>query len=198
MITGFILMTGAWYDSTEAAMEAAGPSAAFYFVFVMVVNCYLILNLFVAILLEAFASGEEEEAAGDGTSAGAAEGGGGTLQKAGEAGVGGGGAASKGEAEGGEDEEEMPAHHDRALCCLAPTNPLRRCACAIVFNDAFEGLVISVIVASSVCLAIDAPRLDPFSDVAHYIRQLDLVWTIFFSMEAALKIVALGFLCNGR
>ena len=41
MLTGFILMTGAWYDATAAAMEAAGPRAAFYFVFVMVVNCYL-------------------------------------------------------------------------------------------------------------------------------------------------------------
>ena len=45
----------------STGMDVGGPGAAVFFIFVLVVGCYLILNLFVAILLEAFATPEEEE-----------------------------------------------------------------------------------------------------------------------------------------
>ena len=51
---------------------------------------------------------------------------------------------------------------------------------------------------SSICLAIDTPRLDAGSTLAAVLRRLDLLWATLFTLECALKIVALGFVCNGR
>ena len=45
----------------SAPLQVTGPAAAAFFIFVIVVGCYLILNLFVAILLEAFAEKDEDD-----------------------------------------------------------------------------------------------------------------------------------------
>eukprot|EP00966_Prymnesium_polylepis_P159367 3683318-Prymnesium_polylepis.1 len=191
-------MTGGWYDAAVAAVEAVGPAAAVYFVIVLVINCYLILNLFVAILLEAFATGDEEkeneeegEAADDkdaDTSARASASRRGSRKR-----------AMTQDEKQALFKQQLEAYDpaDSALSCIGSRNPLRRFARAVMLHDSFEMFIIFVIFASSVCLAIDNPRLDPDSELAAYIRQLDLVWTAIFTTEAALKIVALGFACNG-
>ena len=59
-ITCFILITGSWYDSAVVANSVTGPVAFLYFTCALVVGFYISINLFVAILLESFASVEEE------------------------------------------------------------------------------------------------------------------------------------------
>ena len=55
---------------TGAAADVAGTAvAACFFVFVLVIGCYLFMNLFIAILLEAFAGGDEEEDEAEGEDA---------------------------------------------------------------------------------------------------------------------------------
>ena len=49
------------------------------------------------------------------------------------------------------------------------------------------------ILASSVCLALDTPRLDPASRLAEVLKQLNLFFTVFFVGEMLTKIAALGF-----
>ena len=70
MMSVFIVMIGGWTDPMGAAADVAGTAvAACFFVFVLVVGCYLFMNLFIAILLEAFAGGDEEEDEAEGEDA---------------------------------------------------------------------------------------------------------------------------------
>ena len=55
MLTIFIIMTGAWYDPMNDAMPVTGSWCSYFFVAVVVVGMYMIMNLFVAVLLESFA-----------------------------------------------------------------------------------------------------------------------------------------------
>ena len=55
MITCFILMTGSWIDPLGPAVEVGGTSVTLYFVLIVLIGCYIIMNLFIAILLNAFA-----------------------------------------------------------------------------------------------------------------------------------------------
>ena len=200
MITSFILMTGGWYDATVYAMGATSPVAAFFFIFVIVVGCYLILNLFVAILLEAFAGGDEEEGDGDGAHNG---GGGGE-------GVDGGGDSAAAEGSGGGGTDASPTRdafrekgggtakltatrktmrkvlklaadltvddpNDRALGCLRRHNPLRHFCHSLVFHPRTDSLIILVILVSSICLAMDSPRLEPDSPLKLFLLQVTVV-----------------------
>ena len=62
MMSVFIVMIGGWTDPMGAAADVAGTAvAACFFVFVLVIGCYLFMNLFIAILLEAVAGGDEVE-----------------------------------------------------------------------------------------------------------------------------------------
>ena len=70
MMSVFIVMIGGWTDPMGAAADVAGTAvAACFFVFVLVIGCYLFMNLFSAILLEAFAGGDEEEDEAEGEDA---------------------------------------------------------------------------------------------------------------------------------
>ena len=70
----------------------------------------------------------------------------------------------------------------------------------------WDGLIIVLIVASSICLAIDSPRLAEAaaggspSDVqlALWLENLNLCFTLLFTLELAFKVVAHGFVFNGK
>ena len=55
MLTTFIILTGKWHDPLVAAVDKVGAWAVGYFVAVVLVGTYLIVNLFVAVLLQVFA-----------------------------------------------------------------------------------------------------------------------------------------------
>ena len=48
-------MTGEWVDAMEPAVGAFGYSASLFFVMVILVGRYLIINLLIAIVLNSFA-----------------------------------------------------------------------------------------------------------------------------------------------
>ena len=50
-----------------------------------------------------------------------------------------------------------------------------------------------MIVISSICLALDVPRLAPSSELHNLLEHLNLVFALIFVGEALLKIVAQGF-----
>ena len=131
--------------------------AAIFFAAVVVIGMYLIMNLFVAILLDAFAASlsqqqrksishppedKSELAESEGRRSGGGGGGGGSHGRAG-------GSAGRGEA----------AWRDSFLC-VPPDSPVRRFADDAVRSVHFERAIIVVILLSSATLALDSPRLD--------------------------------------
>jgi len=60
----------------------------------------------------------------------------------------------------------------------------------------FEGIIMALIGISSVTLVIDNPLANPEDSSIIFIGYLDNCFTILFTLEAAIKIVALGFIFN--
>lgn len=60
----------------------------------------------------------------------------------------------------------------------------------------FEGVIMSLIVISSITLVIDNPLSDPESSIIVFVGYLDNCFTVLFTLEATIKIIAMGFLFN--
>ena len=61
MLTVLCVVTGAWTDGMLASSDVYGPVVVLYFVPVALTGVFLLLNLFVGVLLNAFGEEEEEE-----------------------------------------------------------------------------------------------------------------------------------------
>lgn len=59
-------------------------------------------------------------------------------------------------------------------------------------HPSFELFVVLLIIGSSVCLALDVPRLDEGSPVKGVLHALNYVFTAAFTFEAGLKMLGLG------
>lgn len=68
----------------------------------------------------------------------------------------------------------------------------------MVNHGLFEAFIIVCIVISTITLAFEEPLDDPKSSKVQKLKSLDLVMTIVFTLEATLKVIALGFLFNGK
>jgi hypothetical protein len=60
----------------------------------------------------------------------------------------------------------------------------------------FEGLILTLIVISSITLALDDPLSDPAAPGMGFVGYLDNCFTVLFTLEALIKITAMGFLFN--
>lgn len=60
----------------------------------------------------------------------------------------------------------------------------------------FEGIILFLIFISSITLVIDNPLADPESGLIIFVGYLDNCFTVLFTIEAFVKIAALGFLFN--
>lgn len=60
----------------------------------------------------------------------------------------------------------------------------------------FDNFILILIVLSSITLVIDNPLNDPDSNFMQVLKVIDIVFTILFFMEAAIKVIARGFLFN--
>ena len=56
----------------------------------------------------------------------------------------------------------------------------------------------TLIAFSTATLAFEDPLMDPESDKAKILKTIDVVMTIIFSIEALMKIIAMGFIFNGE
>ena len=59
-------------------------------------------------------------------------------------------------------------------------------------------MILFTIIISSVTLALDGPLVDPASSLNSTIHTIDVLTTLIFLLEAGLKVIAYGFLFNGR
>ena len=55
MLTVFILLTGEWIDAMQPAAAVIGARCSAFFIFVVVLGKYLLMNLLVAVILKEFA-----------------------------------------------------------------------------------------------------------------------------------------------
>ena len=83
---------------------------------------------------------------------------------------------------------------DRALFCC-PAGRARSSVSKLVAHPAFNAFILFVIIFSTVLLAMEDPTSDDTSsDLSQFLIMMDYVTTVIFSIEAALKIYAFGFL----
>ena len=159
----------------EAARHCAAevgmlPTVA-YFSTALVVGYLGIMNLFVAILVETFTASDD---AGDGGEASDAVPGRVSRDGGDESGRGGGGDGQQ--ASVGSEE-------------VAPLVDFSR---RVANEPWLENCVLVLVIASSICLVIDTPRLDRDSDLAAALRVLNGVFIAAFTCEAAIKMVGAG------
>ena len=107
----FILMTGEWVDAMQPAAALLGTGVSAFFIAVVVIGRYLLMNLLVAVILTEFA-----DTSGDSSPAG-------SPRKRSPA-------VSRASSPTAILSEDAPSltepQPDYALCCLGPRNPLRR------------------------------------------------------------------------
>ena len=176
MLAVFGIFTGAWVDAFQVCADTVGVGVSVaYFVPALIIGFFIILNLFVAILLEAFAEEEEEE-----------EGGEEAEEKPRP--------ASPMPSTTGQLLEEAEPLEGYSLFCISPTNGFRLACYQTILAKWFDNFIIFLIVASSICLALDVPRLDHGSDLAWWLFTLNYWFTGLFICEMCLKIVTYGFL----
>ena len=175
MQTVFVLMTGAWIDLTNPAVSVVGFQALAYFIPGVIIGRFLMMNLFIGVLLNAF--GEDED---DGAPKPIVA----PTEESEEA-------AEAAEVLRSREEPRWPA--DYSLCFFGPSHPLRIGCIELTNHGAFESFIILVIAASSICLAYDTPRLDPASPLGVLIHQVDYYFVAIFFVEMCLKIIAHGF-----
>ena len=65
LISVFVLLTGNWYNPMMDAVERLGPQLVAYYVGVVTVGSYLIMNLFLVVLLQLFTVPDVTEAEGE-------------------------------------------------------------------------------------------------------------------------------------
>eukprot|EP00322_Chrysochromulina_rotalis_P026742 CAMPEP_0115869128 /NCGR_PEP_ID=MMETSP0287-20121206/21651_1 /TAXON_ID=412157 /ORGANISM="Chrysochromulina rotalis, Strain UIO044" /LENGTH=1138 /DNA_ID=CAMNT_0003323809 /DNA_START=89 /DNA_END=3502 /DNA_ORIENTATION=- len=220
MLTVFVIISGEnWNDVWADTAAAAGMWSAPYFVLLVIVGNYVVLNLFVAILLGGFSTGIEEPlASGKGlpvvqdhqsevsldsnvpmmvpTVA--------VLEHA--------DADAHRPANGFVVQEQagsLKSVADHALCCLNVSNPLRRAARAIIdwklnINGeaglhsavSFDNAIVFVILLSCGAMTLESCTLKPFSALASFLEHINIMATGVFTLELVLKVLAHGLICT--
>ena len=77
--------------------------------------------------------------------------------------------------------------------CYKPDNKLRLAGLKLITNESFEFFILILIMLSSACLIIDSPRLDPDSDLHHWLGIINLWFTAIFTIECLLRVFVRGF-----
>ena len=62
----------------------------------------------------------------------------------------------------------------------------------------FEAVILTLIMVSSITLIVETPFSDPHSTTIVFFEYLDNCFTILFSLEALIKIIAMGFLFGNK
>jgi len=81
---------------------------------------------------------------------------------------------------------------DKSLKMFSWSNPVRRFCAALVAHPNFDPVVVVLIIISSLCLALDWPGYDAHLPFAEALAVLDKTFTVLFTIECILKVVAMG------
>ena len=81
---------------------------------------------------------------------------------------------------------------DKSLMIFSWNNPIRIVCCRVILHPVFEPTVLVLILVSTLTLVIDMPHLDMKSPLRSGIEKLNTVFTVLFTLEMVLKMVACG------
>jgi hypothetical protein len=201
--TIFQILTGEnWNNVLYDGMSKAGWPLALFFVCVIVIGDYLLMNLFLAILLSGFGA---EEPADDVVEALVAKKPGRIARLFGffRRRV----LAERDDVDAPYSSQELAwiKISDRALFILPHDNMLRKLCTLVAENKWFDRLVLICIIVGSVFMAVENPRDDKGagccgqrSDAILIFAKFDVVFVAIFTFECVLKIVAYGFFFRSR
>lgn len=79
--------------------------------------------------------------------------------------------------------EKMQKLHGRSLFIFSKTNAVRRIVTKIISNWWFEFFILTVILMSSITLAIENPLNDPDSELSNNLEIVNAVITAVFTLE---------------
>ena len=156
------------------AQAEVSPIAPTFFISLLVVGLFLLLNIFITVLLEAFADDDDDEEEEEDDAA--------AMKAA---------AKAEAKARARAKAKATGCCGDRALCLFAPTSPTRRLCHRLIGSKHFDRFIIVIIVVSSICLVLDSPRVDPASELGAALLLANRVFTVIFTCEFVLKAVAL-------
>mmetsp|Transcript_30932 Transcript_30932/g.38247 ORF Transcript_30932/g.38247 Transcript_30932/m.38247 type:complete len:80 (-) Transcript_30932:2848-3087(-) len=77
----------------------------------------------------------------------------------------------------------------KSLFCLGPENRFRLAVHAFVENIWFGRIILTLIVISTLTLALETPLDDPKGDKIAILEKIDFGMTIVFTFEALVKII---------
>lgn len=66
----------------------------------------------------------------------------------------------------------------------------------VMISRWFENFILFVIVLNTILLILDNPLEDPEGTVSKVLSYFDIIFTVIFTIEAIMKIVAMGFFWN--
>jgi hypothetical protein len=210
-VTIFQILTGEnWNTVMYDGWRATGWAAVVYFVSLIVFGAFIVLNLFLAILLGGFDSGADadDEAPPEKPKPTVASnrvapvpsptGGedGETSPKSGSEVLG-----PESPMSGEELEIEAPSMalkmpHDRSLFLFGDKNPFRLLCFKIASHPKFDNTILVLIIISSVLMAADNPLWNPNSPQNKAFWVMDVIFTIVFTCELLVKVIALGFIMH--
>ena len=83
---------------------------------------------------------------------------------------------------------DQPWPVDHSCCYFGPTHHFRLFCRELVADPRFDQTIVIAIVISSICLALDVPRLDEESLLHAMLHYLDYFWTLLFFGEMMSKV----------
>ena len=219
IITIFQVLTGEnWNEVMYDGMFATSDALSLYFLLLFSLGNYIILNLFLAILLDNFGGNDDDEE--DEDEGGKAEDSDDsktqdsddskTRRTALEGEVGSGGKSLRrllsetsdtSKVQSAEERLEGLLPESNSLFVLSVGNPLRRACAQVVSNSNFELFIIGAILASSMLLALDSNVLmndnsTSGTQLRAALYYLDVFFVALFCLEFVLKVITLGFVAH--
>ena len=179
MITVFQLLTGEnWNSIMYDGLKVRSWVAAAYFISLVVLGVFIVMNLFLAILLKRFDGSEYliDNSISKSVSPSFVENQSPNRTACPKEGI-----------------KSRASTIEILWQKFGKSHPFRRLCFQIVDTREFDLLVTVLIVLSSVFLALDNPLVDPNSMRIRWIKKFDVIFTIIFLMEMVAKIFAYGF-----
>ena len=88
--------------------------------------------------------------------------------------------------------------NNKVMYCLSEKNAYRKYMRKTVTNPVFDNLILVLIVITSIALAFENPLNDPNGKLEEWLKYLEYFSTAIFVFEVAIKVIATGFVMNGK
>ena len=75
---------------------------------------------------------------------------------------------------------------------------MRKLSIKVCSNNKFDHFILVMILIASLALAFESPLNDPNGTKANVLLIIDSITTVIFTAEVVIKIIALGFVFNGK